>query len=219
VVGLPKTFTLGEAYFVSLANALAALNILWIIFSAIARYCGIMVTLNLSTEVIVLLGVSIGMECVAILERNLTRVLRKAMMRMFFHNSQEGKKGPILLDATAFPISVGVLVVFLVYPWVVPAIGEDPFVWVLRNISSNSTRLYIILFWLIFLALAVGFVHPAWFGKSRIIQRKYFHAMAVIMFVPALVFDVKFLSLSFGVAYAAFLLGIETPFQLLSLCL
>ena len=56
-------------------------------------------------------------------------------------------------------------------------------------------------------------------GVSRIIQRKYFHLMAFIMFVPGLAFFPRFLYLSFGVALAIFFLGSFLSFLLFSLFL
>ncbi|CAA2973334.1 dolichol kinase EVAN [Olea europaea subsp. europaea] len=83
-----------------------------------------------------------------------------------------------------------------------------PLLWVCNFVVSEPLkRLPLCVYW-----VAVIYVSVIWFYNisknstiERILLRKYYHLMAVSIFVPALIFQPKFLDLAFGAALAVFL--------------
>lgn len=83
-----------------------------------------------------------------------------------------------------------------------------PLWWVLTFVFSEPhKRLTLCVYWVGVIAVSVQRFYSI--SKSskveRILLRKYYHLMAVSMFVPALIFQPSFLNLAFGAALAAFL--------------
>ncbi|XP_022857108.1 dolichol kinase EVAN-like [Olea europaea var. sylvestris] len=84
-----------------------------------------------------------------------------------------------------------------------------PLLWVFNFVFSEPLkRLSLCVYW-----VAVIYVSVIWFYNiskkstiERILLRKYYHLMAVSIFVPALIFQPKFLDLAFGAALAVFLM-------------
>ncbi|XP_057528297.1 dolichol kinase EVAN [Amaranthus tricolor] len=83
-----------------------------------------------------------------------------------------------------------------------------PLWWVLEFVFSEPLkRLSLCIYWVGVICVSVHrFYNISKSSKvERILLRKYYHLMAVCMFVPALVLQPNFLNLSFGAALAAFL--------------
>ncbi|XP_057752859.1 dolichol kinase EVAN isoform X2 [Arachis stenosperma] len=114
----------------------------------------------------------------------------------------------------------GLLLGLLLYP--------IPFKYILRvwewstNTASAESRRYSeirrsVIFISLFVLVMVGIVplwmqfvhefhlHPILCRVERILLRKYYHLLAVLMFVPALILQPEFLDLGFGAALAVFL--------------
>ncbi|CAA7030975.1 unnamed protein product [Microthlaspi erraticum] len=84
---------------------------------------------------------------------------------------------------------------------------QHPFLWVLTFVFSEPLkRLSLCFYWILLIAVSVlRFYNISRSSKvERILLRKYYHLMAVLMFLPALVLQPKFLDLAFGVALAVF---------------
>ncbi|KAL6577369.1 hypothetical protein OROMI_011645 [Orobanche minor] len=75
-------------------------------------------------------------------------------------------------------------------------------------LSEPLKRLTLCTYWLVIISVSVRrFYNISKNSKTeRILLRKYYHLMAVSIFVPALIFQPKFLDLAFGAALAVFLL-------------
>ncbi|RDX81049.1 Dolichol kinase EVAN, partial [Mucuna pruriens] len=73
--------------------------------------------------------------------------------------------------------------------------------------SEPSKRLSLCIYWVCIICVSVlRFYNISKNSKiERILLRKYYHLMAVSMFLPALIFQPKFLDLAFGAALAIFL--------------
>ncbi|CAL0304062.1 unnamed protein product [Lupinus luteus] len=83
-----------------------------------------------------------------------------------------------------------------------------PFFWVLSFVFSEpSKRLSLCIYWVIVIGVSVlRFYNISKNSKiERILLRKYYHLMAVMMFLPAVIFQPRFLDLAFGAALAVFL--------------
>ncbi|XP_075500586.1 LOW QUALITY PROTEIN: dolichol kinase EVAN [Primulina tabacum] len=84
-----------------------------------------------------------------------------------------------------------------------------PLLWALHFVFSEPLkRLTLCIYWLVVISVAViQFYNISKNSKTeRILLRKYYHLLAVSIFVPALVFQAKFLDLAFGAALAVFLM-------------
>ncbi|KNA22932.1 hypothetical protein SOVF_029430 [Spinacia oleracea] len=83
-----------------------------------------------------------------------------------------------------------------------------PLLWVLEFVFSEPLkRLSLCVYWVGVICVSVHrFYNISKSSKvERILLRKYYHLMAVSMFVPALILQPDFLNLAFGVALATFL--------------
>ncbi|XP_024983399.1 dolichol kinase EVAN isoform X1 [Cynara cardunculus var. scolymus] len=84
-----------------------------------------------------------------------------------------------------------------------------PFLWVFKFVVSEPhKRLSLCVYWVAVISVSVlRFYKISKNSKiERILLRKYYHLVAVLMFVPALVFQPLFLNLAFGAALGVFLL-------------
>ncbi|KAG2311864.1 hypothetical protein Bca4012_026357 [Brassica carinata] len=84
---------------------------------------------------------------------------------------------------------------------------QHPFLWVLTFVFSEPMkRISLCIYWVLLIVVSVSrFYSISRSSKvERILLRKYYHLMAVLMFLPALVLQPKFLDLAFGAALAVF---------------
>ncbi|KAH0925570.1 hypothetical protein HID58_017826 [Brassica napus] len=85
---------------------------------------------------------------------------------------------------------------------------QHPFLWVLTFVFSEPLkRLSLCIYWVLLIVVSVSRFYNISRGSKveRILLRKYYHLMAVLMFLPALVLQPKFLDLAFGAALAVFI--------------
>ncbi|KAL2981703.1 hypothetical protein AAZX31_13G305000 [Glycine max] len=110
-----------------------------------------------------------------------------------------------------FVASLGIVLIMIVPSWMqfVHEFQMHPFFWVLSFVLSEpSKRLTLCIYWVCIICVSVfRFYNISKNSKiERILLRKYYHLMAVSMFLPALIFQPKFLDLAFGAALAIFLM-------------
>ncbi|GER27344.1 phosphatidate cytidylyltransferase family protein [Striga asiatica] len=110
-----------------------------------------------------------------------------------------------------FYASITFMLVVAVPSWMqfVHAFHAHPLLWVAEFVLSEpQKRLSLCLYWLVIISVSVRrFYKISKNSKTeRILLRKYYHLMAVSIFIPALLFQPKFLDLAFGAALAVFLL-------------
>ncbi|RYR70442.1 hypothetical protein Ahy_A03g016934 isoform B [Arachis hypogaea] len=74
-------------------------------------------------------------------------------------------------------------------------------------LSDSFKRLSLCIYWVCVICLSVLYVYDISKNSrvERILLRKYYHLLAVLMFVPALILQPEFLDLGFGAALAVFL--------------
>ncbi|CAJ1955897.1 unnamed protein product [Sphenostylis stenocarpa] len=109
-----------------------------------------------------------------------------------------------------FVASLGFVLIMIVPSWMqfVQEFHEHPFFWVISFVFSEpSKRLSLCMYWMSIICVSVlRFYNISKNSKlERILLRKYYHLMAVSMFLPALIFQPKFLDLAFGAALGIFL--------------
>ncbi|CAM8943065.1 unnamed protein product [Rhodiola kirilowii] len=83
-----------------------------------------------------------------------------------------------------------------------------PILWIVRFVFSEPLkRLSLCFYWVSLICVAVlRFYSISKHSKvERILLRKYYHLMAVCMFLPAVIYQPMFLDLAFGAALAVFL--------------
>ncbi|KAI7746279.1 hypothetical protein M8C21_024353 [Ambrosia artemisiifolia] len=136
-------------------------------------------------------------------------ILKKWELYMISPNSEvrghyEHKRSIIFYGSLAFIL----LAVVPLWMQFVQDFPVHPFLWVFEFVLSEPhKRLSLCVYW-----VAVIFVSVLRFYKisknskiERILLRKYYHLVAVLMFVPALIFQPLFLNLAFGAALGVFL--------------
>ncbi|CAN0898926.1 Dolichol kinase EVAN [Linum grandiflorum] len=109
-----------------------------------------------------------------------------------------------------FFVSLGFVMIIIMPLWMqfVWDFQTHPFLWVVTFVFSEpAKRLSLCLYWVCLICVSVRrFYFISKNSKTeRILLRKYYHLMAVSMFVPAAIFQPKFLDLAFGAALAVFL--------------
>ncbi|XP_011004786.1 PREDICTED: dolichol kinase isoform X1 [Populus euphratica] len=109
-----------------------------------------------------------------------------------------------------FFASLGFLIVVIIPSWMqfVQDFDMHPLLWVVRFVFMEPVkRLSLCLYWVFVIYLSVlRFYNISKNSKiERILLRKYYHLMAVLMFLPAVILQPKFLDLAFGAALAVFL--------------
>ncbi|KAK1426274.1 hypothetical protein QVD17_14944 [Tagetes erecta] len=112
--------------------------------------------------------------------------------------------------AVIFYGSLAFILLAVVPLWIqfVHDFSVHPFLWVLEFVFSEPhKRLSLCVYWLAVISVSVlRFYNISKNSKiERILLRKYYHLVAVLMFVPALVFQPSFLNLAFGAAFGVFL--------------
>ncbi|PKA65407.1 dolichol kinase [Apostasia shenzhenica] len=109
-----------------------------------------------------------------------------------------------------FYASLLVMVTAVVPAWMhfVEDFPVYPLVWILEFLFEVPLqRIVLCTYWISIILLSiVRFYNISKHNKTeRILLRKYYHLVAVLMFVPALIFEPDFLDLAFGTALAVFI--------------
>ncbi|KAE8037782.1 hypothetical protein FH972_010344 [Carpinus fangiana] len=109
-----------------------------------------------------------------------------------------------------FFASLGFILIVIIPLWMqfVQDFNLHPLLWVISFVFSEPLkRLSLCIYWVCVIYVSVlRFYNISKNSKiERILLRKYYHLMAVSMFLPALIFQPKFLDLAFGAALVIFL--------------
>ncbi|KAH6600008.1 hypothetical protein BASA50_002596 [Batrachochytrium salamandrivorans] len=115
--------------------------------------------------------------------------------------------GPMHIIYSLLFITISAGVVFLaVEPWAWLAMGSEPFTWTLGYILDRSTwRPYLIIYWVALISGAIKLA-STWISNASSLpahinfRRKYFHAIALLLFVPGYILEPELMHLSFSVA-------------------
>jgi dolichol kinase len=120
-------------------------------------------------------------------------------------------KGPSGLDkgwqlAIGFYAGTLGIVVLFIHPWLSYMInGREPIFWTLRFVFGEQMRIFMCVFWVGALGGCLALIEKLkllWPSIPNILVRKYFHALSLLLFIPAILFELQFMKLSFGVALA-----------------
>jgi len=86
------------------------------------------------------------------------------------------------------------------------SIGKSSLVWFGEYVVSHTaTPLRFILYYGVTLAVALSFAPVPRPDLPQVLVRKYFHVLALLLFVPTILLNIRFMSLAFAVAIAVFM--------------
>ncbi|KAI8068495.1 hypothetical protein BC940DRAFT_299233 [Gongronella butleri] len=232
VVALKRCFTLGEMSVISQGAAVMvhmAVEMLWASFydDAPLYIKGNM----MGAETVMIHAVVLGMVFIGVIAYPLLRYCRRVAQRPYWRSQFSNEalasiQRRKILSAIAFYTLTGLVVVFVISPVCTTLLHQNPFLWTLDFIFTSPSRLFLCMYW----ATAIGITVVVWvllldlpstmeqaamaadshirtkkLTSSLNKKRKLFHGLAVLMFVPGILFADSFLRLAFGVALAAFI--------------
>ncbi|KAI8981400.1 hypothetical protein BDB01DRAFT_793921 [Pilobolus umbonatus] len=234
VVTLKKCFTLGEMCIVSQAAAVVVHGAVEYIFTAyfpdkIPHYLHYS---YISTSNVLVHALIVGMILIGIITYPVLRQCRRLAQRPYWRSMNSNLSSSMLqnkkiLNALLFYLLTAFIVLFIVSPICKTITGENPLLWTLDYLYMSPSRMFLCLYW----SLTVIFTIVIWVlvldfmpqssspdqpvtsnnGEGKVLtatlnkKRKMFHALAVVMFVPGVLFELQFLQLAFCVALAAFI--------------
>ena len=127
------------------------------------------------------------------------------LIATFVFSSSNNTRRPTLMYATVFFTSLALIFAF---PLMWFALGQNPVTWLFVSfIMGTPTRVCIIFSWGLVLLLALPNLQSGSKNIPRIVSRKLFHILAVVMFLPVLYFDLDMLYVSFGIASSLMILA------------
>ncbi|KAL6045949.1 dolichol kinase [Balamuthia mandrillaris] len=110
----------------------------------------------------------------------------------------------------AFYCIIVAVVLSLIYPWLHLMLNDNPFLWTIEWLISDDRVFALCVYWasvLVVSLLLIAFLDARFRDAvPKIIVRKYYHLLTIIMFVPGIFYQMDFLRLAFGVALSALLL-------------
>ncbi|KAG0748247.1 hypothetical protein G6F57_007095 [Rhizopus arrhizus] len=204
ILTLQKCFTLGEMTIISQSAAVLVYGTVeYICVTYFPKYQPeYMDHQDMSSISVLIHALIIGMILIGVITYPLLRQSRRIAQQPYWRSHDKSLpifKNQKLLLGTAFYLTTAVLILFMISPFCKEAIGMDPFmctivIWVLvldfaspsqshRSLNTEEKNL----------------------TASLNIKRKLFHALAVVLFVPGVIFEYQFLQLAFGVAMSAFI--------------
>lgn len=162
---------------------------------------------NVDPVLAIVHAIVLGMLLVPVLYKSLLSTLSLEALEV-------GEKEPILESvprAALFCFTVLAVVFWVAPAWLrlVAGVPQHPVLWMLRYLMEQPVqRLGLCIYWVLVIGLFSFFLHQMTLRKqmARIMIRKGFHIMTVVMFVPALAFQADFLRISFALALGVFVL-------------
>ncbi|CAG8576904.1 15571_t:CDS:10 [Funneliformis caledonium] len=100
---------------------------------------------------------------------------------------------------------ITVLMIGSIGLWLRPFLNIDPYTWTLGFVIEKKARIFLCIYWIGLIVLSLGlFIQLSQARKiySLNTKRKYFHFLALIMFMPGYLFESIFMHLAFSVAFA-----------------
>jgi len=115
------------------------------------------------------------------------------------------QNGPTLYQSVCH-IVMTLLLLALTLWWMTLSIGENAVQWVWTYVTNHTeTPLKFIVYYIAVLVPALILAPDSKVGShTQVITRKYFHLLALVMFVPTIMINIRFMSLAFAVALAVF---------------
>ncbi|GAB1868650.1 dolichol kinase [Camponotus japonicus] len=114
---------------------------------------------------------------------------------------------PILRNTRYFYLMTINLICFIILPILYIILDQNPIIWIISFIFSHE-RIAIILYWTICLLLSICTIIYQILSKSQATTstRKYFHILAVLVYIPGMIYDPSLLYLASGIILALFII-------------
>ncbi|ORY93148.1 hypothetical protein BCR43DRAFT_496396 [Syncephalastrum racemosum] len=222
-IALKRCFTLGEMAVLSQAAAILTFSSLEYIYNRFFSFDTYEKPMETTHAASVLLNaVVLGMVVIGMVSYPLLRRARRLAQIPYWRSSPSTlvwsriQKRKVIV-ACAFYAVTALIIFFVIEPVTKAILGQEPVLWTLSFVFFSPSRLLLCGYW----AFAVGATVVAWLlvldfntpvsVESKTLtatlnkKRKLFHALAVVMFVPGVLFEHAFLQLAFGVALSTFI--------------
>ncbi|XP_026481866.1 dolichol kinase isoform X2 [Ctenocephalides felis] len=182
---LPLAFTFGEA-------AICAQGIVLFIFSAIVNILDIEFISCLSPY-------TKSRISDTILQVGILGICLIASIICFFK---------ILQNYIAFYITTVSVILLAMFPMMHVLLNQSPIIWILVFMFNDSRRIYLIMYWgtCVLIAILLMYWQISGGAKASTALRKYFHILAVLIYVPGLIYECTLLYLASGVVFAIFIM-------------
>ncbi|XP_038078920.1 dolichol kinase-like isoform X2 [Patiria miniata] len=180
---LPKSFTLGEVVLISEALTLLTLQAAFSLTEGVGSLLACLQVLVLGCVVI-----AIAIYPVATRLQTLSHGQRTSCKP-----SKQANIAYLKLSAY-FYLCLAAAVVLVLLPWLGYLLGRGPLRWGILFVIATKTRILLFCLWVLLVMGAVGVV-TLW-GSSSTVVRKYFHLLAVCIYVPGILYDVHLLHLA-----------------------
>eukprot|EP00928_Gymnodinium_smaydae_P056384 TRINITY_DN39776_c0_g1_i1.p1 TRINITY_DN39776_c0_g1~~TRINITY_DN39776_c0_g1_i1.p1 ORF type:complete len:491 (+),score=41.17 TRINITY_DN39776_c0_g1_i1:156-1475(+) len=176
---VPRTFTLGEATIVGHVWALLYMAMLMFVYGQLSLT---------KLRKVILIGIFAPSTYAAgVIMLAHFRTAKSLTMHVIYYTS-------------------GALAIVLMFVWMSMAIGENSLAW-LADYMTQRTMVPVKLtcYWVIVLTLGLGVFLPKLVPRlPRIVIRKYFHLMLLLVVVPAILLHLRFTSLVLAVVFSIF---------------
>ncbi|RHZ45239.1 hypothetical protein Glove_682g64 [Diversispora epigaea] len=206
VTTLKKSFTFGELSVVAQAITLLVVE-LWVItvnrfnimnHSHFHKHSPSEVTLYQIALILGMLLIGIILSPILIRSRHLAQQPRWRTKHA--HAFNNGRKW------TAFSIYAGTaLIIGLIGHCMKFYLSTDPYSWIINYIIESPMKIILALYWIITITLSLSLFAKYAFSRkiySLNTKRKFFHFLAIIMFIPGYLIEPDFMHLAFSVAFA-----------------
>ncbi|CAG8530412.1 1392_t:CDS:10 [Diversispora eburnea] len=204
---LKKSFTFGELSVVAQAITLLVVE-LWVItvnrfnlmsHSHFRKHSPSDITLYQIALILGMLLIGIILSPILIRSRHLAQQPRWRTKHA--HAFNNGRKW------TAFSIYGGTaLIIGLIGHCMKFYLSTDPYSWIVNYIIESPMKIVLALYWIITIALSLLLFAKYAFSRkiySLNTKRKFFHFLAIVMFIPGYLLEPDFMHLAFSVAFAA----------------
>ncbi|XP_072745741.1 dolichol kinase [Anoplolepis gracilipes] len=111
---------------------------------------------------------------------------------------------PILRSTRYFYLMTVNLICFITLPILYIILDQNPVMWVISFVFSSRQRIAIIIYWAICLLLSIFTIIYQISSQSQATTstRKYFHILAIFVYIPGMIYDLSLLYLASGVMLA-----------------
>ncbi|KAG8468723.1 hypothetical protein KFE25_013806 [Diacronema lutheri] len=101
--------------------------------------------------------------------------------------------------------ALGAFLVLVLYPALRVALGAPPVDWLCSFLLARPVRLALLGYWLALAAAGTALISAVRTRMPLILVRKLYHALAVLLFLPAMLVELQLMRLAFAVAIALLL--------------
>ncbi|GBB91361.1 hypothetical protein RclHR1_01860015 [Rhizophagus clarus] len=206
---MKRSFTFGELAVVSQILTLLAVEAWILTVNKFELLKLIPLEIHIPSSIIIFqIALVLGIPLIGIIlspflihSRHLAQQRTWKSKRSHIRNNNNGKKRMALVIYLITAVMVG-----LIGLWVQNFLGRNPYLWVFAFVIESRVRIFLCIFWIGLIAISLVLFNQM--GQTRKTyslnsKRKYFHFLALVMFIPGYLYEPEFMHLAFSVAFAA----------------